>query len=173
MKLSQWKSQTPDNIHTLYIHLISYFHHSDAPLSLRSICTGQKASEAIFSDLLLHNIRGAFECPPILTPVSQCSVPLDPVSICDSGLFSFLQPPQVNLYLANCGLNLVRKPRPSVCRIHAHRAFEKCQWVSTVMTCKRSSLKYCILGWLTSLFNLEIGSYPLHPCTNTHRLGWR
>ena len=174
MKLSHWKSHLTDlTISAHCLHLISYLRHSDAPLSPRSICTGQKASEAIFPDPLLHNIRGACERPPIFTPVSQCSVPLDPVSICVLGLFFLLQPPRVKLYLANCGLNLWRKPRPSVCRIRAHRALEKCQWVSSVMTCKRSSLKYCILGRLTSLFNLDIGSHPLHPCANMHRLGWR
>lgn len=42
-----------------------------------------------------------------------------------------------------------------------------------VMTYKRALLKYCILGWLTSLFNLEIGPSPsthAQTHTNTHTL---
>ncbi len=104
----------------------------------------------------------------VFTPVKQYNLPIDPVSICGSGCFS--QSPQV-IYFKIVGLNVWRKLKLSVCRIHVHTAFEngKCQWVSMVMTYKRSLLKYCILGWLTSCFNLEIGPTPsTHAQTHAH-----
>lgn len=47
----------------------------------------------------------------------------------------------------------------------------KCQWVGTVTMFTLPSLKYWVLGCLTSLFNLQIGPCTLHPCKRKHSDG--
>lgn len=97
--------------------------------------------------------------PGIFTPAREYNVPLDHVSICGSGCFS--QSPQVIYF---------RLLWASMCEEnwdHLYAGFMCAEPLKMVKVSQHGNdlqtginKKYCIFGWLTSLFNLESGPTP-------------
>lgn len=71
----------------------------------------------------------------------------------------FTRSPQVTYFKAVVGINVWRRPRSSVSNIHVHTTLWKWQMSVSqqVEDLQPVIIKYCILGWFTSQFNLEIG----------------